>query len=81
MRLEIHGNAKEKAIFFFDSTFAGNANGLESSVDVIFIHVAYTHGRGSTYYFVCKCIRTNIHLNDAIIILKFMFRKLFTLHW
>jgi len=34
------------------STFAGEANGLESSVNVMFIHVTYNHGRGMTFYFV-----------------------------
>jgi len=64
------------------SAFVGEANGLESSVDVMFIHVTYNHGRGTIFYFVRKCCnRKNIHLNGAIIIFECMCRKLFTPHW
>jgi hypothetical protein len=35
---------------------------------VMFVHITYNHGRGTTFYFVGKCIQTNIHLNGAIII-------------
>jgi hypothetical protein len=71
---------KNKTIYFLTPTFAGGANGLESSVGVIFIHVTYNHGRGTTSYFVCRCIRKNIHLNGAIVIYKCMCSKLFTPH-